>query len=78
MIVSSKSEYISTIVNSGFKNITIQKQKAIVIPDDILTSYFTESEISAYKKTQIGIFSMTVYGEKEIEKKNCCGPECCS
>ncbi len=70
-----KSEYMSTIANSGFKNVVIQKQKSIVIPDDILATYLTESEIFGYKNNQIGIFSITVYGEKE---KSCCGPECCS
>ncbi len=59
-----KSEYLKIIENAGFKNIAVQKQKAIILPDEILLKYLTEIQLNEYKKANIGIFSITVYGEK--------------
>jgi arsenite methyltransferase len=70
-----KSEYLNLIEASGFKNITIQKEKAIVIPDDILLAYLPAEEVSAFKNSNVGIFSITVYAEKP---EACCAPGCCS
>jgi len=68
-----KSEYLKIIENSGFKNITIQKQKPIVLPDEILLQYLSESQLQEYKDANIGIFSITVYAEKH----GCnCNEEC--
>lgn len=73
-----KSKYMSVIYDAGFKNISIQKEKAIVIPDGILLNYITREEIDKYKSSGKGIYSITVYGEKPGEAKTCCGPNCCS
>ncbi len=59
-----KSEYIEIIEKTGFQNISIQKEKIISIPDDILSQYLTEQEISDFKESEVGIYSITVYGEK--------------
>jgi SAM-dependent methyltransferase len=59
-----KSEYLSIIEKTGFKNISIQKEKVITLPDDILSNYLSEKEIEEYNKSEIGIFSITVYAEK--------------
>lgn len=71
-----KEVYLNIIKNSGFKNITLQKEKAIIIPDDILKDYLNETEIEDYKKSSTKIYSITVYAEKG---DNCCSPEsnCC-
>jgi ubiquinone/menaquinone biosynthesis C-methylase UbiE len=71
----SKEQYINTIKEAGFINISIQKQKAIIIPDDILKNYLSEAEMKSYKESSVGIFSITVYGEKEM---GCCKPGCCN
>ncbi|CDF77860.1 arsenite S-adenosylmethyltransferase [Formosa agariphila KMM 3901] len=60
-----KSEYIQTIENQGFKNVTIQKEKPIVIPDDILKKYLSTEEVEAFNTKTTGIFSITVYAEKQ-------------
>lgn len=52
-----KDDYLTAIVDAGFKNITIQKEKVITVPDDILSRFTTE-------KLQAGIYSITVYAEK--------------
>ena len=65
-----KSTYLDAIRSAGFNNITIQKEKPIVIPDDILKKYLSESEVEAFKSGSTGIFSISVYAEKAGEKKN--------
>ena len=60
-----KDEYIGIVKKAGFKNVTIQKEKTILIPDDILSKYLSKEEIENYKESGAGIYSITVYGEKE-------------
>jgi arsenite methyltransferase len=74
-----KDIYLDLINSNGFANVTVQKEKPIVIPDDILQNYLNETELAAFKTGNTGIFSVTVYAEKPTEeKKSCCGPECCN
>jgi arsenite methyltransferase len=73
-----KSEYLNLIEVSGFAAITLQKEKPIIVPDDILSQYLSENEINDFKKSGTGIFSVTVYAEKPKEAKACCGPDCCN
>lgn len=70
-----KEEYLQIIKNSGFKNITLQKQKPIIVPDDILKNYLTEEEIQTYKNSSTRIYSITVFAQKQDA---CCGPNCCN
>ncbi len=87
-----KSEYLQLIKDQGFQNIKIQKEKPIVIPNDILSKYLSEQEINDFNKGATGIFSITVFAEKpgekqekkhialsEIESDSCCSPTsgCC-
>jgi arsenite methyltransferase len=44
-----KEEYLGIIKEAGFENISLQKEKEIVIPDDILQQYLSVEEINAYK-----------------------------
>ncbi|UKJ07639.1 arsenite methyltransferase [Solitalea lacus] len=69
-----KNEYIGLIDKAGFEKITLQKEKAIVIPDDILSSYLSPEEIKTFKESNTGIYSVTVYAEKP---DYCCQPGCC-
>ena len=71
-----KQAYLELIEINGFKNITIQKEKVITIPDDILSTFLSEAEIDQFKTSGTGIFSITVYAEKA--KDACCEPGCCS
>jgi SAM-dependent methyltransferase len=59
-----KSDYLSIIEKSGFKNISIQKEKVITLPEDILSKYLNEEQITVYQNSNIGIYSITVYAEK--------------
>ena len=72
-----KSEYLSIIEQSGFMNVTIQREKAIVIPEEILTEYASDDELPALRD---GIVSISVYAEKPAkDERNCCTPGagCC-
>jgi len=74
-----KEVYLETITANGFKNIQLQKEKAIIIPDDILKNYLNEAQMAAYKKSNTAIYSITVYAEKAKEEKEaCCAPGCCN
>ncbi|WP_456459246.1 arsenite methyltransferase [Reichenbachiella sp.] len=65
-----KEEYLGFIEDQGFSNITIQKEKTIDIPDDILSKYLDEEGLAQFKSGSTGIFSVTVYAEKPGAKKD--------
>ena len=73
-----KQSYLEMIEINGFRNITVQKEKQIIIPDDILSSYLSKEQIVSFKDSGTGIFSITVYAEKPAEEKTCCGTDCCN
>jgi arsenite methyltransferase len=74
-----KDVYLELINHNGFKNVTVQKEKAIIIPDDILSNYMDIKEIQSFKTGDTGIFSITVFAQKPAEEKAaCCGPDCCN
>jgi arsenite methyltransferase len=75
-----KKEYLGIIEEAGFTNITVQKDKIITVPDEILKNYFNEEEIIAFKNSNTRITSITVYAEKPAkDSRNCCEPGsgCC-
>lgn len=59
-----QDDYIGIINKTGFKNVEIKKTKTITIPDEILAQYLTDEQLSEYNNSGIGIFSITVVGEK--------------
>lgn len=73
-----KEVYLELIESNGFKNITVQKDKAIIIPDDILATYLSAEQIQEFRNSGTGIRSITVYAEKPVEEKACCGTDCCN
>lgn len=66
-----KDEYLKYITQVGFNNMIIQKDKAIIVPDDILKDYLNDEEIAEYKAHETVIRSITVYAEKPM---SCCTP----
>ena len=72
-----KDVYLGLIEKNGFKNITVQKDKSIIIPDDILSQYLDATQMEAFRNSGTGIRSITVYAEKPASK-SCCGPDCCN
>ncbi|MBL7871273.1 MAG: arsenite methyltransferase [Cyclobacteriaceae bacterium] len=82
-----KNDYLQIVKDAGFVNLKIQKEKKIILPDEILSAYLSETEMSKVKKGDLGIFSITVYAERPTEtdeskkaaKAACCGEgsDCC-
>ena len=59
-----RETYLELINITGFTKVTIQKEKPIIIPDDILSQYLSPEEIAAFRTSGNGIQSITVYAEK--------------
>lgn len=70
-----KTEYLGYVAEAGFTNVILQKQKPIIVPDDILKRYLSDNEITEYKANPTVIFSITVYAEKP--KPCCLSNSCC-
>ncbi|HKZ38633.1 MAG TPA: methyltransferase domain-containing protein, partial [Chryseolinea sp.] len=84
-----KETYLDIIRRAGFSSITIQKEKLITIPSEIMETYLSKEEFDKFTNGKTGIYSVTVYAEKPGEEINisgiepvekntsCCGPEGC-
>lgn len=72
-----KEEYLGYITKSGFKNMVIQKDKPIVVPDDILKDYLNEEEIIEYKSKETVIRSLSIYAEKPDGSSCSSSSSCC-
>jgi len=75
-----KEVYLELIQTNGFEDIVIQKEKPIIIPDDILSQYLDEEGLRGFRSGATGIYSITVFARKPIEKANACCPPgsgCC-
>jgi len=70
-----RSEYLKLIEEAGFTLTTVQKEKEITIPDEILLNYISAEEVKALRESGTGIFSITVFAKKDA----CCQPGsgCC-
>lgn len=69
-----KNDYLNIIQQAGFTDITLQKEKRIVLPDEILRDYLASDQLEEFKSGKTGIFSITVYAKKP---ETCCAPGCC-
>jgi arsenite methyltransferase len=70
-----KQVYMELITGNGFTNISIQKEKVITIPDDILLKYLSPAQMISFASGSSGIYSITVYAEKPTAA--CGAPGCC-
>lgn len=59
-----KQDYLGLIEQNGFTNITLQKEKEIIIPNDILDKYLSAEEIEQFRNGATGIYSVTVFAQK--------------
>jgi len=83
-----KEAYLQLVAQAGFTNVIVQKEREIVLPDEVLKNYLSDAEIANYRTTNRGIYSITVYAEKPSAPKlvelgvaagaSCCGPDCCN
>jgi hypothetical protein len=59
-----REEYLQIMRDTGLQNIQVLKEKVTLVPDEILLDYLTPEQLSAFKQSEVGIFSITVYAEK--------------
>lgn len=57
--------YVEKMKNAGLKNIKVPKEKMIKLSDETLLQYFNKDELEKFRNSGSGIFSITVYAEKE-------------
>ncbi|WP_298486735.1 arsenite methyltransferase [uncultured Maribacter sp.] len=79
---SEKGEYLGIIKSAGFKNIQIKKERKIDLSDDLLSKYLNPKELTEFKESNSGIYSVTIYADKldegsccETTDNGCCGSE---
>lgn len=65
-----KEEYINLIKESGFENVTVQKEKAFNLPDDVLLQYLSNEELAQFRSSGTNILSINVYADKRGVKKD--------
>ncbi|RYD93709.1 MAG: arsenite methyltransferase, partial [Sphingobacteriales bacterium] len=56
-----KDDYLRIVQDAGFTNTVLQKEREIVLPDELLKNYLSADEIAQYRAQDKGIFSVTVY-----------------
>ena len=85
-----KDTYLQLVQDAGFTNILVQKEREIILPDDVLQNYLSVAEITEYRQQNKGIYSVTVFARKPVHigddkptATTCCdqsrpGPDCCN
>ena len=63
---TQRDEYLDIVKAAGFANITVQKDRKIEIPNEVLASLLSIDELREFKKSRVGIYSITVYAEKPM------------
>ena len=63
---SEITEYLKIVKDAGFLNVSVHKQKEIVLPDSLLSEYNDANELLSFHNGDRGIFSITVSAEKRI------------
>jgi arsenite methyltransferase len=58
--------YLELMGKAGLKNIKVQKEKIITLPDDTLLEYLDKNELAEFTSSGTGIFSVTIYAEKPV------------
>jgi SAM-dependent methyltransferase len=59
-----KDEYLRLLEASGFENVSVVKERDVSLPNELLIQYMSLDELRAMKRDRVGIFSVTVVGEK--------------
>jgi len=66
----SLKEYLSIIDQTGFQKVGVLKRKRIELPVSFVQDILNQNEYILYLEAGIGIYSVTIYGEKP---SSCCG-----
>lgn len=60
----NRDEYLAIVKETGFKNLKVQKEKKIDLPEELLSKYLSAGEAKEFSESETGIFSITLYAEK--------------
>lgn len=59
-----KDEYLDIVKESGFIDLTLQKEKEIKLPYEVLAKYLSEEEIKDFTQAKSPVVSITLYAVK--------------
>jgi arsenite methyltransferase len=59
-----KDEYLRLLEVSGFQEVSVVKDRETPLPNEFLLQYLSLEELRTMKKDRVGIYSITVVGEK--------------
>ncbi|MCC5942586.1 MAG: arsenite methyltransferase [Balneolaceae bacterium] len=59
-----QKDYLNIVKGTGFKNLSIRKSKEIHLPDELLKETLSDNEYEQFISSNVGIYSITLYGEK--------------
>ena len=62
----AQEDYLRTVREAGFQHVRIQQEKCITLTDELLSEYLPPEEIEQFRKSKVGIYSITVYAEKPL------------
>ncbi len=61
-----KDEYIGIVKQQGFSGIKVQKEKEIILSDEVLLNHISPEELDKFKQSGSGIYSITLFAEKPV------------
>ncbi len=61
-----KDEYIAIVKQQGFTDIKVQKEKEIILADEVLLNHVSPKELEDFRQSGSGIFSITLFAEKRM------------
>lgn len=60
------NSYLEIVEKQGFVSVCLHKQKEVDIPDDLLLHYLSDAELSSFRESEVGIYSITLSGYKPL------------
>ena len=61
---STKRDYMKSIEQAGFRNISVVVERQIALPDSLLQNHLDNDELVEYRRKKRGILSVTICAEK--------------
>lgn len=64
-----RDDYLQVIQDTGFIDLEVKKEHQFMVSDAILTQYLSEDDFNLYRRSNTGVFSVTVFGKKPADAK---------
>ena len=61
-----KEGYLAVITHAGFTNLTVQKDRKIDVPEEVLRRHLSGEQLREFGQEHVGVFSITVFAEKPV------------